>query len=155
MSINENQANRCLELISDLYKWRISAFFRTPFDLEEEGLTDNNARIKKPMDLDTVKGKLLDGKYGTVDEFLADLRLICDNAVQVFGPDTVMTFMAKEFRAGIDEKAVFINMTPEQAWFANLQNLKEKIANHVQKRNSVTWLDCKPKSNEKRKKRKR
>ena len=134
MSINENQAGWCLNLISDLYKWKLSSFFRTPLDPEDAGFGESFTRIKRNIDLDTVKANLLSGKYSTVDVFLADLRLIADNAILLFGPDTVMTFMAEEFKAFIDERAVFAKMTPEQAWMAKLKELQEKIAEHVAKR---------------------
>ena len=152
--MNENQANWCLGLISDLYKWKLSVFFRTPFDPEEEGISES-ARIKKEMDLDTVKANLLDGKYVTVDAFLADLRLICDNVVTLFGPDTVMTYMAEEFRAYIDERAAFATMTPEQAWFVKLKDLQEKIANHIEKGKDLEPADSTEKINEKKKRKKR
>lgn len=43
------------------------------------GLTDYTLIVKYPMDLGTVRKKLLNSKYQTVEEVLDDIQLVWDN----------------------------------------------------------------------------
>ena len=122
-----------MNLISGLYQWKISFFFRTKVDPEADELVDYFDVVKQPMDLDTVKSTLLDDKYADVGSFLADLRLICDNTELYFGPDTVMTFMAQEMRQYLDKQEQTADMSPEQIWYQELQELESRIEKHIAK----------------------
>jgi hypothetical protein len=50
-----------------------------PVDWKGLGLPDYPAIVKNPMDLSTVKSKLLKGDYSSFDDLFADLQLIWDN----------------------------------------------------------------------------
>ncbi|XP_044062597.1 ATPase family AAA domain-containing protein 2-like isoform X2 [Siniperca chuatsi] len=58
--------------------------FTKPVDLEE--VPDYAEVIKKPMDLSTVLSKIDLHQYGSVKEFLQDVDLICQNALE-YNPD--------------------------------------------------------------------
>lgn len=53
--------------------------FLTPVAWEELGLLDYPKIVQRPMDFDTLKKNLLEGKFATYEEFLADFQLIWDN----------------------------------------------------------------------------
>jgi len=49
--------------------------FREPVDREEA--EDYYLKIKEPMDLQTMEAKVKEDKYGSIEGFLADVKLIC------------------------------------------------------------------------------
>ena len=70
---------KCKKLIENLEADPMSQPFLFPVGWKQMQLYDYPKIIEKPMDLDTVKSNLMGGKYGTFEEFLADIQLIWDN----------------------------------------------------------------------------
>jgi hypothetical protein len=50
-----------------------------PVDWENLQLYDYPKIVQRPMDFNTLKNNLMDGKFSTYEEFLSDLQLIWDN----------------------------------------------------------------------------
>ncbi|DBA03201.1 TPA: hypothetical protein N0F65_003921 [Lagenidium giganteum] len=61
--------------------------FNTPVDPEAMDLPTYNEIIKKPMDLGTIDSRLQQGQYLDIQDFIADVRLVFENAM-VFNPRT-------------------------------------------------------------------
>lgn len=53
--------------------------FRTPVDYLAFGLLDYPSIVRKPMDLGTIRKRLLSDDYQTVEECLSDVQLVWDN----------------------------------------------------------------------------
>ncbi|WJX37694.1 hypothetical protein P8452_25435 [Trifolium repens] len=79
---------KILELILDkLQKKDTYGVFAEPVDPEE--LPDYHDVIEHPMDFATVRKKLANGAYPTLEQFESDIFLICSNAMQYNSPETV------------------------------------------------------------------
>ncbi|XP_057746689.1 uncharacterized protein LOC130965946 isoform X1 [Arachis stenosperma] len=79
---------RTLELILDkLQKKDTYGVFAEPVDPEE--LPDYHDVIEHPMDFATVRKKLANGSYSTLEQFENDVFLICSNAMQYNAPETI------------------------------------------------------------------
>ncbi|CAN8252870.1 unnamed protein product [Cochlearia groenlandica] len=79
---------KSLELILDkLQKKDIYGVYAEPVDPEE--LPDYHDMIEHPMDFSTVRKKLSNGSYHTLEELESDVLLICSNAMQYNSSDTV------------------------------------------------------------------
>ncbi|KAI8053974.1 Bromodomain-containing protein, partial [Syncephalis plumigaleata] len=52
-------------------------------------VTDYLTVIREPMDLTTMRNKVQQQVYTTLDEFRSDIKLICDNARIYNKPDTI------------------------------------------------------------------
>ncbi|XP_010448939.1 PREDICTED: uncharacterized protein LOC104731304 [Camelina sativa] len=77
-----------LKLILDkLQKKDIYGVYAEPVDPEE--LPDYHDMIEHPMDFSTVRKKLANGSYSTLEELEGDVLLICSNAMQYNSSDTV------------------------------------------------------------------
>ncbi|CAL5405550.1 unnamed protein product [Camellia sinensis] len=77
-----------LELILDkLQKKDIYGAYAEPVDPEE--LPDYHVVIKHPMDFGSVRKKLGNGSYSTLEQFESDVFLICTNAMKYNAPDTI------------------------------------------------------------------
>ncbi|PSS06129.1 Bromodomain and PHD finger-containing protein [Actinidia chinensis var. chinensis] len=79
---------KSLELILDkLQKKDIYGVYAEPVDPEE--LPDYHDVIEHPMDFSTVRKKLGNGLYSTLEQLESDVFLICTNAMQYNAPDTI------------------------------------------------------------------
>ncbi|CAA7025846.1 unnamed protein product [Microthlaspi erraticum] len=85
---------KSLELILDkLQKKDIYGVYAEPVDPEE--LPDYHDMIEHPMDFSTVRKKLANGSYPTLEELESDVLLICSNAMEYNSSDTVYYKHAK------------------------------------------------------------
>ncbi|XP_073140810.1 uncharacterized protein [Henckelia pumila] len=79
---------KTLELILNIIQRKdIYGVFAEPVDPEE--LPDYHGVIKNPMDFGTVRNKLSNGLYTTLEQIESDVYLICSNAMQYNAPDTI------------------------------------------------------------------
>jgi hypothetical protein len=67
----------------------------TLVDTVKLGLLDYLDIIKRPMDLNTVRRKLLATEYETPEEFASDMRQICINCYTYNPPDHDVVKLAK------------------------------------------------------------
>lgn len=54
--------------------------------------------IKKPIDLSTMKDKVLKGQYSTLGSFMSDARLLCINSLVYNPPGTIYSMTAEEIQ---------------------------------------------------------
>ncbi|KAL3639977.1 hypothetical protein CASFOL_014945 [Castilleja foliolosa] len=88
---------KVLELILDkLQKKDIYGVYAEPVDPEE--LPDYHDIIEHPMDFATVRSKLGNGSYATLEQFESDVFLICSNAMQYNSSVTVYHKQARTIR---------------------------------------------------------
>ncbi|RAL50592.1 hypothetical protein DM860_014534 [Cuscuta australis] len=72
---------RCKQILEKLMRRKHAWIFNKPVDAEGLKLHNYSLIIKHPMDLGTVKSKLLGNEYKTPQEFAADVRLTFNNAL--------------------------------------------------------------------------
>ncbi|WCJ32944.1 DNA-binding bromodomain-containing protein [Euphorbia peplus] len=88
---------KSLELILDkLQKKDTYGVYAEPVDLEE--LPDYLDVVDHPMDFATVRSKLGNGSYATLNHFENDVYLICSNAMQYNSSDTVYHKQARTIK---------------------------------------------------------
>ena len=89
---------KCLEVLKVLQAHQHGWVFNNPVDPHELGLPDYFLVIKRPMDLGTIKKKLENGCYHSLEEFEADVHLTFDNAMLYNQEGSVVHNMAKEMK---------------------------------------------------------
>ncbi|XWS51847.1 hypothetical protein CRYUN_Cryun11dG0017600 [Craigia yunnanensis] len=88
---------KTLELILDkLQKKDTYGVYAEPVDPDE--LPDYRDVIEHPMDFSTVRKKLRNGSYSTLEQFESDVFLICSNAMQYNAPDTIYYKQARSIQ---------------------------------------------------------
>lgn len=75
------------KLIADISRKDEYGFFGQPVPLQE--VPDYLDVIRKPMDLGTMGNKVRSGAYFSLDEFIEDFVLVCENAKKYNKPDTI------------------------------------------------------------------
>ncbi|PPS19596.1 hypothetical protein GOBAR_AA00980 [Gossypium barbadense] len=83
-------------ILDRLQKKDIYGVFSEPVDPEE--LPDYHDIIAHPMDFLTVRKKLDEGAYTTLEQFEIDVFLICSNAMQYNAPDTIYFRQARSMQ---------------------------------------------------------
>ncbi|KAL6995982.1 hypothetical protein U1Q18_006120 [Sarracenia purpurea var. burkii] len=83
-------------ILDRLQKKDIYGVFSEPVDPNE--LPDYHEIIENPMDFGTVRKKLDEGLYSNLEEFEADVFLICSNAMQYNAPDTIYFRQARSIQ---------------------------------------------------------
>lgn len=107
--------SKCSEVLKGLQNHQHGWVFNNPVDPVELGLNDYFLIIQKPMDLGTVNKKLDNGVYHTVDDFMDDVNLTFNNAMQYNEQDSVVHDMAKELKAkaATDHKKLLMKLEAE------------------------------------------
>ena len=67
--------------------------------------------IKEPMDLRTLKRKLIDGDYASLQDYKRGFRLIIDNALQWHEPDSEIAKDAQSLNAKFEDKTTVLSQT--------------------------------------------
>ncbi|KAL6997013.1 hypothetical protein U1Q18_007136 [Sarracenia purpurea var. burkii] len=86
---------QCLTLLNRLMAHQYGWVFNTPVDAIKLNIPDYFNVIKHPMDLGTVKSKLLAGDYSSPLDFGADVRLTFSNALTFNPPGNDVHIMAE------------------------------------------------------------
>ncbi|XP_044485776.1 transcription factor GTE10-like isoform X2 [Mangifera indica] len=86
---------QCEKLLNHLMSQQFSWVFNTPVDIVELDIPDYFTVIKHPMDLGTVKSKLVSGRYSSPLGFSADVRLTFSNAMTYNPPGNDVHVMAE------------------------------------------------------------
>ena len=71
----------CLSIVQRLEQSRYSVYFQSPLDWKACGLFDYPFIVSRPMDLETVKTRLLQHRYGSLWEVAKDIDQIVENAI--------------------------------------------------------------------------
>ena len=127
----------CSQLLSEVSKWPIAQPFKQPVDPVRDGAVNYFEKIKHPMDLSTVRSKLNDKEYSTVEEFVDDMKLICHNAVTFNGENNVIALIANDIESFVTERYSSKPSSHENEWYASIMKtvaeLKDFIRNAPEK----------------------
>ncbi|KAJ6760872.1 TRANSCRIPTION FACTOR GTE10 [Salix purpurea] len=86
---------QCESLLNRLMAHQFGWIFKTPVDVVKLNIPDYFTIIKHPMDLGTVKSKIVSGEYTSPSGFAADVRLTFSNAMKYNPPGNDVHIMAE------------------------------------------------------------
>jgi len=89
---------KCLDVLKVLQGHQHGWVFNSPVDPVELGLPDYFQVIKRPMDLGSIRKRLENGCYRSLEEFEADVHLTFDNAMLYNPEGSVVYNMADEMK---------------------------------------------------------
>jgi len=94
---------KCLEVHKVLQSHQHAWVFNTPVDPIELGLPDYFEVIKRPMDLGTIKKRLENGCYHSIEDYQGDVCLSFDNAMLYNPEGSVVWNMASEMKTKFEQ----------------------------------------------------
>ena len=86
--INAGLKQKCVELLDVVLKSRGAKNFAEPVDWEGLKIPDYPTIIKEPMDLGTVRVRLVEGRYDRLEQFANGVRLVWNNCYMFNQPTT-------------------------------------------------------------------
>lgn len=127
--MNEYDQRWCQNVHKTLMSWSICEPFKKPVT---DGEAKNySATIKTPMDLGTVKKKLTNKEYTTVDQFISDIRLICENAKKFNGENSLFWLICTDIENELNEWIKCKGNSEEEAWYINLEKASRLLREHI------------------------
>jgi hypothetical protein len=123
----EFQKAYCLKMLDKIEKRPIASFFRDAPSPDTEYMGGYLERPKKPMDLRTVRQRLVDGTYKTMNEWGVDVRLIWSNAHSCYPPESPIYLIALELSAWFEKKWANYPRTQAEHWATKLKKIRPKI----------------------------
>ena len=144
MTMSEYDKNWCDKTLTDFVKWTLTGPFRSPVDPVRDGAERYFDIITNPMDFGTMRKKLNENQYTDPKEFVADVHLICDNAIQFNGENSMYAFMAADISKKIDEKFKNKPNSTEEEWKMKLEDVVHRLNEHVSKAPPSKELDANP-----------
>jgi len=104
---SNNKFQPAMQILNDLMGSHLAAPFCKPVDAVKYNIPDYNIKIKKPMDLGTIKANVKRNHYKELWEVWADIRLVWDNCRTYNGPLNPFTIkanaLAQIFDARLEE----------------------------------------------------
>ncbi|OAA54833.1 transcription regulator [Niveomyces insectorum RCEF 264] len=88
---------------------RLVGPFRDPVDPSSEGIPDYFQKVKRPMDLSTIKDNLDNGRYKSQEEFAADMRQIFTNVYLYWKKSDPIWTVCERFEKTFEEKYAQMN----------------------------------------------
>ena len=104
--ISKEQWQWCSTTLKNLKKNKSAGPFLEPVDIVKFNIPHYPDIIKHPMDLGTVQAKVNARQYSSLDQFIADVRLIFTNCYTFNGVDSPVSLMATEVEKAFD-RAVY------------------------------------------------
>jgi hypothetical protein len=83
---------------------RLVGPFKEPVRPIEDCVPDYFDKVKKPMDLGTIKTKMDRGEYNSAEEFEADVKQIFENCYMYWGRAHDMALAAQKFQTSFEDK---------------------------------------------------
>ncbi|VVB08162.1 unnamed protein product [Arabis nemorensis] len=96
LKLDRGLSSQCFALLRLLREHQLGWLFNKPVDPVKLKIPDYFSVISKPMDLGTIKSKLLKSAYSSADEFADDVRLTFSNAMFYNPPENLVHKVAKE-----------------------------------------------------------
>lgn len=123
--MNPYDSQWCQKVLSELTSMPISNPFRSPVNPAE--VPSYREKIQNPMDLSTMKKKLQHHQYNTVEEFISDIKLICENSRIFNGAETIYGLLANDIERIADKMYKEKPVSALDEWLTGLQKIQDEI----------------------------
>lgn len=131
MSLSDYDKDWCTKIHLKLTNWPMTSPFRVPVDPVRDHAENYLNVVQNPMDLQTMRRKLVDGNYTTVKAFVDDFYLICDNAIKFNGQNSMLGYIAADLRTWMDDQYKNKANSVEDEWRKKLVDVVDRLQEHV------------------------
>ena len=129
--MNQYQQQCCQHHIDELMKSPMTQPLRAPVDPIKDSAPNYLQVIKNPMDLGTIKKKLRTNQYPSIDDFVSDIKLVCDNAITFNGKNSMLGMIADDIMNMTTKWQNNLSSCYEEQWFKDQQEGAKKLAEHL------------------------
>lgn len=121
----------CTKIHSKLASWNMASPFQRPVDPVRDHAENYFKVVQHPMDLQTMRKKLVDGQYSAVREFVDDFYLICDNAIKFNGQNSLLGYIAADLKTWMEDQYKNKASSAEDEWRKKLVDVVDRLQEHV------------------------
>ena len=121
----------CRAITKRLMAHRFGEYFRDPVDTSDPELRNYTRIVKKPMDLSTILKTLDANGYKSVEEWEADVRLVCDNCILYNRRDAYISDVAEYMKEVFDKYLVKLRARSYDRWLELVEDLYVKLHNQM------------------------
>lgn len=129
--MNEYDKSWCQKLLTELNKMPITDPFKRPVDPVLDNAPDYLKVVTHPMDFGTIKKKLTNEEYLTVQSFIDDIKLICDNAKLFNGEGSIYGLICDDIQAEVQKFYCEKTNNARQEWLKNLNKAVYELKEHM------------------------
>lgn len=129
--MNEYDKSWCQKLLTELNKMPITVPFRLPVDPIRDSAPNYLKIVKQPMDLGTMKKKLAADEYHTVQSFIDDIKLICDNAKLFNGEKSYYGLICDDIMTEVHKFYCEKVNNTHQEWLKSLNKAVYELQEHM------------------------
>ena len=97
-------------IINNLWKHEGAWLFHFPVDVKAWKIEDYHTIVKSPMDFTTIKLKLSNNDYKTVDEYVADVHQVFANCILYNGESNQYSQVARKMTKEFEAQYATLNM---------------------------------------------
>ncbi|EAY23231.1 Bromodomain containing protein [Trichomonas vaginalis G3] len=127
LTMTDYHRRRCLEALEKIEGYKISSFFSRPVDPVRDNCSNYFQIIDHPMDLSTVRKKLLNDEYSTPEDFKRDVNLIWENLFKYNGKDQLISNLAKQLKKVFAECTQYLTGNEIIDWCMETDAIKQSI----------------------------
>jgi hypothetical protein len=128
MLVTEGQRDRCLAVLDKLSSRAISRPFSQPVDPIRDNMPNYFALVQRPMDLGTVRQKLLANEYPSVSAWRDDVELIWANSLAVNPKASLPGTVTVELQGLFRRLTQHFTDNPDSDWLAGLNSLRDELS---------------------------
>lgn len=131
--MNDFEKRKCLELTNKMLHKDLCRPFRNKVDPENDGAPDYYDVIKNPMDLTTVRKKLVAGEYKSIALWSEDVKLIFKNARSYNDEGSLIDLISQELEQWFARKMAQMPHNKEEEWMLSLRkysSVLSRLSNH-------------------------
>lgn len=126
--MDEAVRSAAIHVMDEMLTHPICNDFREPFQ-PSEGEQDYFTRIKDPQDLTTIKNRLINNEYPTVESWLKDVDTIWSNAEAYHGKDSTESLAACECRHIFGKYRSKVTALSLEGWKSEVYRLRSRVYN--------------------------
>lgn len=127
MSLSEAQRDRALAVMEEIESYNISRMFAQPVDPERDNIANYYKIVKTPMDLGTIRKKLIEGQYQSMIQWKDDMDLVWNNSLQVHGKASLMGYITLELQGTYKKLVQHVTDNPDNDWLTKLGALRDEL----------------------------
>lgn len=125
--MNEFEKKKCLELTNKMHKMDLCRPFKDKVDPVRDGAPDYFQIVKRPMDLTTIRRKLNNNDYKSIDAWATDVNQVWINAKLYNNEGTLIYIMAQEMEIWFGRKFESMPRNKDEEWMEMLRKSTKKL----------------------------
>lgn len=126
MSMPESQRKKCIDIMDKLFENKTALMFSKPIDPEKENSPIYKDVVKTPIDLGTIRNRLLNNQYRSVADWKSDVNLVWSNSMSVYENHSILYYIAKHLKDEFRKLTLYFSDSPSTDWDSYLQALYQE-----------------------------